>query len=56
MSIKSFTAKEIQVQLEFSNPLYVSRDPFYRDKLVVTIIDETTLVSAIDFVTTSMKN
>lgn len=55
VQIKYFTAKEIQVQLEFSNPLYISRDTFNRDTLIVTIVDESTFISAIDFVTTAKK-
>jgi len=56
ITVTSFTARQIQVQLELSNPLYVSLDAFYRDQLKVRIVDESTFVSAVDFLTTSIRN
>lgn len=56
MTVKSFKPWQIEMQLEFSNPLYISIDSFNLDSLLVTILDETTFISAIDFVTTSLKN
>jgi len=53
MSIKSFTPKQIKVQLELSNPLYISLDALNRDKLKVTIIDDSSFISAVDFLTTA---
>lgn len=31
IKVTSFKARQIQVQLELSNPLYISLDPFHRD-------------------------
>lgn len=56
VKVEKFTSKELEIQLEFSNPLYVSIDNFAHDSLQVKVIDETSFVSAIDFVTTVKKN
>ena len=44
------------MQLEFSNPLYISLDNLHKDSLKVSITDPSTFVSAIDFVTTTLPN
>lgn len=56
LKVEKFLEKEIEVQLEFSNPMFVSIDPFAHDTLQVKIIDETNFISAIDYFTTAKKN
>jgi flagellar hook-basal body complex protein FliE len=56
LSISSFTTRQIEVQIELSNPIYVSIDAFHRDQLKVRIVDESTFVSAIDFITTAKRH
>ena len=51
--IKEFRPRQIQVQLELSNPLYISLDILNRDQLRVRIVDESSFISAIDFMTTA---
>lgn len=55
MDMVSFSAKQLVFQLKFSNPLYISLDSLNRDSLRVTILDETTFISAVDFITTARK-
>lgn len=51
VEILSFKPYQIEVQLEFSNPLFISLDQMHRDILKVEIIDNSTFTSAIDFIT-----
>ena len=55
VAVTSFKPWQIEVQLEFSNPLYISLDQFNRDDLRVTIVNENAFISAVDFVTTSLR-
>jgi hypothetical protein len=55
VKVVSFTKRQLMVQLEFSNPLYISIDSQNKDHLIVTVIDESTFVSAVDFITTVKK-
>lgn len=54
--MEKFQEQEIEILLEFSNPMFVSIDPFAHDTLQVKIIDETNFISAIDYFTTAKKN
>ena len=56
MQVVKFTARYIQIKLVFTNPLYISLDQFYPDHIMVTVIDPSTFISAIDFSTTALKN
>ena len=55
MRVLSFGEREIKLQIELSNPLYVSFDPLYRDLLALEVIDPTYFVSAQDSKTTILK-
>jgi hypothetical protein len=55
MRVLSFNERQIKLQIELSNPLYVSFDPRYRDTLAVDVVDPSYFVSALDFKTTILK-
>ncbi len=55
MRVLSFSEREIKLQIELSNPLYVSLDPLYRDLLALEVIDPAYFVSALDSKTTILK-
>ena len=51
-----FSANQIHIQLELSNAIYLSLDPFNPDDIKVTIKDPQPFISALDFHTTSIKD
>ena len=56
MQVISFKENEVRLQLQLSNPLYVSLDPLQPDRLTVDVLDPSCFVSAWDFQTTVLKD
>ena len=52
--ITKYTSTQIDVKLEFSNPIYISLDALHPDDIVVTCINNGVFISAIDFRTTTI--
>lgn len=46
--VVSFKEYEIKLQIQLSNPLYVSYDPLYPDTLTVDVVDPSYFVSSTD--------